>query len=95
MTKENSQSFVIMLRPASKYGQPDTDEIVGKHFNYLQELHKKGIVMMAGRFSEVLHGLVIIRADSIDEARNIMMNDPAIKAEVFFGELYPWRIALQ
>ena len=89
------ESFVIMLRPAPKYSEPGVDDIVSEHFKHLQGLLADGKLIMAGRFSDVLIGLVIIRADSLDSARKIMNSDPAIKAGVFHGEVYQWRIALQ
>jgi len=90
-----TQSFVIMLRPANKYGEVGTDETVSEHFNYLKSLLKDGKLSVAGRFSEVLIGLVMIEVESRDEAIEIMTNDPAVKAGVFHAELYPWSIALQ
>ena len=84
-----------MLRPADKYGSPGTDERVDEHFGYLEKLLKNGILTMAGRFSEVLIGLVMIEAATRDEALDIMRSDPAVKSGVFHAELYPWRIALK
>lgn len=89
-----TQSYVIMLRPANQYGEAGTDEKVSEHFTYLQILHELGKVTMAGRFSEVLIGLVMLEVESHEKALEIMRNDPAIKAGVFHGELYPWSIAL-
>ena len=90
-----THSYVIMLRPADKYGGPETEKIVSEHFNYLKSLLETGKVTMAGRFSEVLIGLVMIEAKSHQDALDIMKKDPAVKAGVFHGELYPWSIALQ
>lgn len=90
-----TQSFVIMLRPANEYGGAQTEKIVSEHFNYLKSLLEDGKLTMAGRFSEVLIGLVMIEAESHQKALDIMKNDPAVKAGVFHGELYPWSIALQ
>lgn len=90
-----TQSFVIMLRPAPKYGEEGTAEKVSEHFKYLQNLHKQGIVKIAGRFSDVLIGLVMLEVKSHEEALEIMRNDPAIRSGIFHGELYPWSIALQ
>lgn len=90
-----TQTYVIMLRPANKFGGPKTEEIVSQHFEYLKNLLEKGILTLAGRFSEVLIGLAMIQTKTKDEAMAIMKNDPAIKAGIFHGELYPWRIALQ
>lgn len=53
-----------------------------------------GKLIMAGRFSEVLIGLVLIQTETREEAIRIMKADPAIRSEVFHGELYPWTIAL-
>jgi uncharacterized protein YciI len=77
------QSYVIMLRPANNYGTEGTEEKISEHFQYLQSLLRDGILTMAGRFSEVLIGLVMIDADSKEAAHDIMRNDPAVKAGVF------------
>ncbi|MHA2118850.1 MAG: YciI family protein [Candidatus Thorarchaeota archaeon] len=90
----DKQSYVIMLRPAPAYGEEGTEKIVGEHFKYLEDLLKKGILIMAGRFSEVLIGLSIIQTETYEEAMEVMRNDPAVQAKVFHAELYPWRIAL-
>ncbi len=90
-----TQSFVIMLRPTNDYGVQGTNEKVSEHFKYLQSLLKDGTLTMAGRFSEVLIGLVMIEAKSRDNALEIMRNDPAVKSGIFHAELYPWRIALK
>ncbi|MFW9964423.1 MAG: YciI family protein [Candidatus Sifarchaeia archaeon] len=90
-----TQSYVIMLRPANDYEIENTNEIVEEHFKYLQNLLSDGLLTMAGRFSEVLIGLVMIEAKSRQEALEIMKNDPAVKAGIFHAELYHWRIALK
>jgi uncharacterized protein len=56
---------------------------------------KDGKLTLVGRFSEGLIGLAMIEVKSREEALNIMRNNPAIKAGVFHGELYPWRITLR
>lgn len=90
-----TQSYVIILRPANEYGNPGTNERINEHFEYLKGLLEKGVLTMAGRFSEVLIGLVIIETPSQEEALRIMKDDPAVKSGVFHAELYPWRIALK
>lgn len=89
-----TQSFVIILRPAPAYGTSNSGEKISEHFGYLKELHEKGKVRMAGRFSDVLFGLVLIEATDRAEAVEIMQNDPAVKSKVFHAELYPWTIAI-
>jgi len=90
----DTNSFVIMLRPAPAYGTTGSNEIVSQHFEYLKQLHKEGKVRMAGRFSNVLIGLVMLEVSGREEAESIMQGDPAVKSNVFHAELYPWSIAL-
>jgi len=71
--------------------------LVSEHFSYLQDLTEKGTVMMAGRTQNTDYssfGIVIFRAGNDQEAREIMLNDPAVKNRVFRAELFPYRIAL-
>jgi uncharacterized protein YciI len=90
-----TQTYVIVLRPANRYGNPESDERINEHFLYLKGLLEKGILTMAGRFSEVLIGLVLIETKSRNEALRIMREDPAVKSGVFHAKLYPWSIALK
>jgi uncharacterized protein YciI len=94
LTEMEKQSFVVMLRPAPAYGEEGTEKIVGEHFEYLQDLQRKGDLILAGRFSDVLIGLSMLEVDSYERAMEIMQNDPAVKAKIFHAEIYPWRIAL-
>ena len=76
---------------------PEEDAIVAEHFNYLKALTAQGVVLMAGRTlhtDDSSHGLVVFGADSENEARAIMMQDPAVKAGVFRAELFPFAVAL-
>jgi len=55
------------------------------------------VVLLAGRTLNTdpsSFGIVILTADTEQEARRIMHNDPAVKARVMRAELYPYRIAL-
>ncbi len=76
---------------------PEEDAIVSNHFAYLKELTTQGVVLLAGRTLTTdasSHGLVILIADSEDEARAIMEKDPAVMASVFRAELFPFGVAL-
>ena len=76
---------------------PDEDTIVSEHFQYLRALTVQGVVLLAGRTlhtDETSHGLVILEANSEEDARTLMENDPAVKAGVFSAELFPFSVAL-
>jgi uncharacterized protein YciI len=74
----------------------DEQRLVGEHFNYLQNLSKEGMCLLAGRTTQgdaTTFGIAIFNTTSEDRARDLMNNDPAIKHGVFKAELFPFSIA--
>jgi len=77
---------------------PTNDEatILTRHFNYLKSLADQGTVLLFGRTQNSdarTFGIAIFRAESEDEARSIMNNDPAVQEGVMRAELYPYKVA--
>ena len=71
--------------------------IVAEHFNYLKRLTSDGVVILAGRTQNTDNssfGIVLFNAETVEEAREIMLSDPAVKNKVFRGELFPYKMAL-
>ena len=71
--------------------------IVSEHFNYLKQLAKDGVLILAGRTQNTDYssfGIVLFNAETIERAREIMLNDPAVKNNVFRAELFPYKMAL-
>lgn len=78
-------------------GTAEEDRIISEHFEYLKSLTEKGIVFLAGRTLNTdpsSFGIVIFNADSEQQARQVMLDDPAVKQRVMHAELYPYRMAL-
>ncbi len=79
-------------------GSTEAEErIISDHFAYLEDLMGKGVLILAGRTLNKDYssfGITIIKAESDEEARRVMHNDPAVKNHVMRAELYPYRIAL-
>lgn len=76
---------------------PEEETMIEEHFNYLQRLTEARIVLLAGRTLTTDYscfGIVLFMAQSEEEARCIMHDDPAVKARVMRAELYPFSIAL-
>jgi uncharacterized protein len=72
--------------------------VVAEHFAYLQDLTAKGRIILVGRTlttDEHTMGLAIFRAESEDEARQIMSADPAVKKGIMTATLYPFKVVLQ
>jgi uncharacterized protein YciI len=66
----------------------EVDKIQAAHMANIDSLAKAGSLLAAGPFNGG-GGLFVLVAASIEEARNILNTDPAVKANRFIIELYP------
>ena len=76
---------------------PEESALVGQHFDYLQALLRRGVLILAGRTLNTDgsgFGIVIFNAESEEAARALVDDDPAVKGGVFSAELFPYRVAL-
>jgi uncharacterized protein YciI len=85
-------------RPAMLTEGPTAEEhaAVGAHVAYLERLTAAGVVLLFGRTQTTgpsTFGVVIYRAGSPADAEEIMREDPAVRAGVMRGELFPFRVA--
>lgn len=77
-----------------------TDEerqILSQHNAYVEQLMNTGVGIFAGSVSEKNSqhfGMVIFQVDDDTAAKSIVQNDPAVKARIMRGCLYPFRISL-
>jgi uncharacterized protein YciI len=96
------QQYLYKIQPVRpemlSEGPTETEsQIVSDHFSYLKDLMEKGIVVLAGRTQNIDYssfGIIIFRAESEDQAQEIVRDDPAVRNNVMRAELYPYRIAL-
>jgi uncharacterized protein YciI len=74
----------------------EDDERVGEeHYQRLLKATKDGIVIIAGRSPDgVGPAIVIFEADTEDDARRFMEDDPFISSGLFRASLHPFRAAL-
>lgn len=102
MHLEAQQQFLYQVKLVPELIEPAnwTDrehEIVSRHFRFLQDLLQENKLILAGRtqnMDETTFGIAIFLANSEDEARAIMENDPAVKENVMTAQLFPYRVAL-
>jgi len=90
--------FIYFIRPHKEnFAETMTEEegnIMGTHFLYLQDLLKSGKLILAGPETTGKFGISIIETETEDEAREIMLNDPAVKSGIVSPELFPYRVSL-
>ncbi|SDN22375.1 YciI family protein [Paenibacillus jilunlii] len=83
--------YVIMLSPTPQ-DRRDMD-IIRAHVKHLQELERSGQLVMCGPFSDSPGGMVIIRAESREEAEQIAQRDPYILTGIRSYELRTWGLS--
>jgi uncharacterized protein len=93
-----TQTYIYLVRPTREQFNEtmtaDEEAIVGDHFVRLKNMLTSGELILAGPCSDAAFGVVIYRADSLESARDIMENDPAVKHGVFSAELHEFRVSL-
>lgn len=62
-----------------------------EHFAYYVDLFRKGQLRSGGGFADNSGGAAVLEAADDDAAAAIIAGDPAVKSEVFSGEVKRWR----
>lgn len=78
--------------PAFLAGKPLSEQPLKEHGRYMLELHKRGVLRMAGGFSDDSGGAAFVEASSLDEAREIAEADPAVRSGVFDYQVHQWNL---
>lgn len=66
-------------------------EILQEHISYLEKHIEEGTIFAKGPFTDHSGGLIIYKVDSIEEAREIMDNDPVIVHKTREYKLNEWK----
>ena len=92
------KQFVYIIKPFkpdfAETANEEDNRIMGIHFQYLESLLEKGILIMAGPETTGKFGLCVLETGTEEEARDIMNNDPAVLNGVVSAELFPYRVSL-
>lgn len=95
---EMTTYYVAFLYRGAKWTPQETAEtarIQDEHLANIQRLAKSGKLVLAGPFTDdgELRGMFVLQGVSLDEARELAANDPAVKAGRLRIELHPWYAA--
>lgn len=72
---------------------PRFDEtVLEPHGRFLAELREKGVLQESGRFTDGTGGAYIVRADSLEQAREIVYADPVHTTGASELTVYEWEI---
>src|SRR5882724_9451081 len=92
---EMTTYYIAFLYRGAKWTPQETAEtarIQEEHLANIQRLAKGGKLVLAGPFTDdgELRGMFVLQGVSLDEARALAANDPAVKAGRLRIELHPW-----
>lgn len=82
----------LMRGTATGQSTAEAQAIQKGHLAYMDELHKQGKLVAAGPFADNsdYRGIVIYRVATVEEARKLAAEDPAVKAGRLRIEARPW-----
>lgn len=90
--------FIYIVKPVKEnFNETATEEdhkIIGEHFLYLKNLLEEKILILAGPELNAKFGIVVFETGTEEIAEEIMLNDPAVKKNVFSAELFPFSVSL-
>ena len=97
-----NQQYIYLFEPVRPEMTTDpnawTEEdkrIAEQHIAHLKKALEDGIVILAGRSLDgVGPALVVFEAESEEQARSFMQNDPFMKFGLMRAHLHPYRAAL-
>ncbi len=100
MTKNNH--YYVIIKPYRQdfitNPKENEDKIMEDHFHYLKSLLKQKKLFLAGPtlIPEDPFGLIILEANTEEEAKELIENDPSIKAEIQkVADFRPIRLSLK
>ena len=73
----------------------EENQISADHYAYLKQALEDGVLILAGRSLDGIGpAVVVIEAETEEEARAFLLEDPFVKSALFGAELHPFRAAL-
>jgi uncharacterized protein YciI len=75
--------------------KPRFDQFVSAHKAYVKKLIVKGHQAKTGYWAEFGGGMLMFQADSLDEARAIVAQDPLVQNGCVEYELHEWCIVVE
>ncbi|MBX2815628.1 MAG: hypothetical protein KTR24_06515 [Saprospiraceae bacterium] len=89
--------FLVFLKqgPNRSQDEAEASRIQKEHLAYLGDLFEKGVICMNGPFGDdgSIRGATVYRTATLEEAKKLAGNDPAVKAGRLEVEVHPWWLA--
>lgn len=89
--------YLVMLVKGPKWTpetSPALEQLQRDHLAHLRKLNAAGKLVLAGPLTDggTIRGLCVFKAGSLEEARALEEDDPAVKAGRLAVEVHPWMV---
>jgi uncharacterized protein len=89
--------YLVMLVKGPKWtaeSTPALEQLQKDHLAHLRKLGLSGELVLAGPLTDdgTIRGLVVLKAASLEAARALAEEDPAVKAGRLLVEAHPWMV---
>ncbi len=93
-TSTAKSTFLVIYKPGPAWlpGKPLAEQPLKEHGKYIFSLFSKGELKIGGPFADDAGGAAVLYAADENEAKSMLMKDPAVAGGVFVYELHPWRL---
>lgn len=85
---------MVFLKKGANRNQTaeEAKKIQSQHMDHLKKMHEEGKLLMAGPFTDDhdIKGILVMNSIDIDEVKNIVEEDPAIKVGRLKAEYHLW-----
>lgn len=85
--------FVIFLNTVE--GKKASEELIRNHISFLRKLDREEKLVMCGPFTDRRGGMIVLKAASIEEAKQIAANDPFVQEGVRSFEVRSWELSCE
>lgn len=75
--------YVVVLSNVDK--SVFNDDLVDRHIAYLRKLSKDGIIELCGPLKDVNKAMWIVNANTLDEVKNFVLEDPFVKDNFYLN----------
>ena len=69
--------YVILLSKIP--GKTFTEAVILEHVEHIKTIHRQGRLVLCGPFIDHPGGMIVLRADSLEDAKHIAEMDPFVK----------------
>ncbi|WKZ38343.1 MAG: YciI family protein [Anaerolineales bacterium] len=92
--KTNYYVFIYFPGPNWLTNQPIANQPLAGHFQYMTRLEAEEKLVLGGGFTDDSGAMGMLFVSDLEEAREIIENDPAIKEGIVTAQLHPYFVTV-